>query len=338
VKPLEISIVLPVHNEVGNLIPLITEIRHHLILNFKRSFEIIAVDDGSTDGSDLELRGLARQFPELKVIFLRKNRGQSAAFDAGFQNAQGKLVLTMDADLQSDPKDILPLVEKITEGYDIVSGWRKDRKDPYFFRRLPSVFCNFLIRKVTRSRVHDLGCSLKIYRAEILGELRLYGEMHRFICPLLESMGAKIAEIEVNHRLRGRGQSKYGLGRAFKVLLDLVHVWYLQNYQTKPIYVFGGMGTFLSFTGALLGFYSLFERWEYGIRVHRNPLFVIAVTFFIIGFQMIGVGLIAELMIRTYFESQGKSPYSIREKINFNLPLSSSSIFEASAIQKSSVQ
>ena len=254
---LTLSIILPIYNEKENIRPLLNELRESLINSYP-SYEVIAVDDGSRDGTTNLLKSLAQEYSELRVVVFRKNSGQAAAFDAGFRYATGKIIVSMDADLQNDPKDIPRLIDKLNEGYDVVSGWRKKRKDGFLLRTFPSRIANSIIRKVTGTVVHDLGCSLKVYRAEVTQDLRLYGEMHRFICPTLEMLGAKIAELEVNHRSRLAGQSKYGLGRTAKVLLDLLHVWFLRNFQTKPIYAYGGVG-FVSLTlGSILGLYSLF--------------------------------------------------------------------------------
>jgi glycosyltransferase involved in cell wall biosynthesis len=314
---MDISVVVPVFDEEGNLRPLLDELEEVLRPTGK-SFEIIAVDDGSRDGSRALLRQLAKERPELKLIFFRRNSGQTAAFDAGFRAASGRVVVTMDADLQNDAHDIPAMIEKLDEGYDLVSGWRKKRKDGFILRRLPSVIANAMIRRVTRAPIHDLGCSLKVYRKEITDELRLYGEMHRFIAPLAEAMGARIAEMEVNHRPRHAGSSKYGLSRTIKVMLDLLTVWFMRSFQTKPIYVFGGSGLFLMFVGFVTAAVVLWEKLAEGSWVHRNPLFLIAIMFTLMGVQFLGIGLIAEIMVRTYFESQHKTAYSISETANLD--------------------
>ena len=314
---MDISVVVPIFDEQDNVRPLLDELEEVLRPTGK-TFEIIAVDDGSRDGTRKLLRQLAKERPELKLIFFRRNSGQTAAFDAGFRNASGAVVVTMDADLQNDAHDIPAMIDKLEEGYDLVSGWRRKRKDGFILRRLPSVIANALIRRVTRAPIHDLGCSLKVYRKEITDELRLYGEMHRFIAPLAESMGARIAEMEVNHRPRHAGTSKYGLSRTIKVLLDLLTVWFMRSFQTKPIYVFGGGGLALMGLGFAASVVVLWQKFADGVWVHRNPLFLIAIMFVVTGVQFLGIGLIAEIMVRTYFESQHKTAYSISETANFD--------------------
>jgi glycosyltransferase involved in cell wall biosynthesis len=315
--PVDVSIILPIYDERDNLEPLLQEIAAAMARVPERRFEVIAVDDGSRDGSAQLLRRLCQERSELRGILFRRNSGQSAAFDAGFRAASGQVVVTMDADRQNDPADIPAMLKRLDEGFDLVAGWRKRRRDGFFLRKLPSWIANYLVRKVTGTQVHDLGCSLKAYRAEVLKEIRLYGEMHRFLCPLLEMIGARVTEMEVHHRRRPAGRSKYGVARTMKVLLDLIHIWYLQNYRTKPIYIFGGVG----FLGVLAGFLCsalcLYEKLRDGIWVHRNPLFLVSMACFLIGFQFIAVGLLAETLVRTYFESQGKAAYQIRETLGF---------------------
>jgi len=315
-----LSVIAPTYNEAENIPNLIEEVRQTM-QKADIDFEFIVVDDGSTDGSDKILRSLAPIHPFLKVVVLRKNSGQSAAFDAGIQHASGSVIATLDADLQNDPADIPRLLKTLNEGYDVVTGWRKSRKDGLFFRRFPSKIANAIIRVVTGTRIHDLGCSLKVYRSTLLKELRLYGEMHRYICPLLENMGARIAEVEVNHRARAAGVSKYGIGRIFKVLLDMIYVWFNRTYQTKPMYVFGGTGVALVLTSIFLSALAGWEKYYHGAYVHRNPVFLIAMVCLIIAFQFFGIGLVAELLIRTYFEARGSNSYFIRETIGFLPPV-----------------
>jgi glycosyltransferase involved in cell wall biosynthesis len=313
---MDISVVLPVYNERDNLIPLLDEIAAVLGPMGKR-FEIIAVDDGSRDGGEEILRQAAAERSYLKVIFFRRNAGQSAAFDAGFQAATGALVVTMDADRQNDPGDIPALIAKLDEGFDLVTGWRKNRKDGFFLRKVPSRIANFLIRKLTGAEIHDLGCSLKIYRKQVTDEMRLYGEMHRFISVLADGMGARVGEVVVNHRPRVAGRSKYGIVRTIKVMLDMTTIWFMRRYQTKPIYVFGGLGALMVVTGFALSAFVLYEKIADGIWVHRNPLFLIAVTCFLMGVQSIGTGILAELIVRTDFESQKKTAYAIASRAGF---------------------
>ncbi|OGV85579.1 MAG: hypothetical protein A3K19_00980 [Lentisphaerae bacterium RIFOXYB12_FULL_65_16] len=314
--PPAISVVLPVFNERDNLAPLLAEIQAALVA-CGHTYEVVAIDDGSTDGSTDLLRELARQYDVLRVIVFRKNCGQTAAFDAGFRHSRGHIVVTLDSDRQNDPADIPRMVARIEEGYDFVAGWRRRRRDAFFLRRLPSVMANVIIRWVTGTKIHDLGCSLKAYRREITSELRLYGEMHRFIGPLAEAVGARVAEMEVNHRPRPAGVSKYGLARTFKVLLDTLTVWFLTSYQTKPIYVFGGTAFASFLASGLFAAWAAYEKLFIGVWVHKNPRFLLAVMFVLMGVQFLGMGLLAELMARTYFETKGSLPYSVREWIGF---------------------
>jgi len=316
---MDISVVLPIYNERENLVPLLDEIEEALDPT-GRSYEIIAVDDGSLDGSTALLKKLAGERKTLRAIFFRKNSGQAAAFDAGFRNASGAIVVTMDADLQNDPKDIPLLVAKLesADGFDVVTGWRKKRRDGAIFRRIPSLIANWIIRRLTGTKVHDLGCSLKVYRKHVTDEMKLYGEMHRFISVLAESQGAKIGEEVVNHRPRRAGVSKYGLRRSIKVLLDLMTVSFLRGYQTKPIYVFGTLGLLMFIAGSLLSVFVLWEKYDQGAWVHRNPLFMIAIMLFLMAFQFVGTGILAEVIVRTYFESQDKTAYTIASRSGFD--------------------
>ena len=313
---MDISVVLPVYNERDNLIPLLDEIER-VLTGMGKQFEVIAVDDGSRDGSAEVLRQAVAQRPYLRVLFFRRNAGQSAAFDAGFRAASGNLVITMDADLQNDPDDIPALIAKLDEGYDVVTGWRKNRKDGAVLRKLPSRVANYMIRRLTGTEIHDLGCSLKIYRRHVTDEMRLYGEMHRFISVLADGQGARMGEIAVNHRARRAGESKYGLMRTFKVLLDLTTIWFMRRYQTKPIYLFGGLGVLMFLAAFVISAVVLYEKISEGIWVHRNPLFLIGITLSLMGMQSIGTGILAELIVRTYFESQGKTAYSIASRAGF---------------------
>jgi glycosyltransferase involved in cell wall biosynthesis len=310
-------VVVPVFNEVENLVPLIDELEG-VLTSQKRTYEIVVVDDGSTDGTTPLLRKLATERRSLKAIFFRRNFGQTAAFDAGFRNASGEIVATIDGDLQNDPHDIPAMVEKLDEGYDLVAGWRRNRQDGFVLRKFPSRIANWLIRKVTGTRIHDLGCSLRVYRREITEELHLYGEMHRFISVLADNMGARIAEMPVNHRPRRAGSSKYGLRRTIKVVLDLLTVVFLRRYQTKPIYIFGGLGFAMMALGFAVSCFVLWEKLRDGVWVHRNPLFILAVMAVLVGVQLLATGIIAELIIRTYYESQGKRAYSISASAGFD--------------------
>lgn len=313
---MDISVVLPVYNERENLVPLIDEIAEVLAPTGK-TFEIIAVDDGSKDDSPEILRRLAAERPYVKALLFRRNAGQSAAFDAGFHAASGALVVTMDADRQNDPHDIPAMIAKLDEGYDMVTGWRKNRRDGLLLRKVPSRIANALIRKVTGAKIHDLGCSLKVYRKDLTDEMRLWGEMHRFISVLAEGLGGRVGEVVVNHRPRVAGKSKYGLMRTVKVMLDMTTIWFMRRYQTKPIYVFGGLGLIMLVIAGLISVFVGYEKLVYQIWVHRNPLFLIAVTSALMGVQSIGTGILAELIVRSHFESQGSSGYGIGTRVGF---------------------
>jgi glycosyltransferase involved in cell wall biosynthesis len=316
-----VSILLPIYNEEDNLAPLFQELTDAMKA-LAGDYEIIAVDDGSKDATPARLAEFAKQNPKIKVITFRRNSGQTAAFDAGFRHASGEIIVTLDSDLQNDPQDIPRMIAMLDQGYDFISGWRKNRKDGFILRTFPSKIANWMIRKVTKTKIHDLGCSLKVYRRELTDELRIYGEMHRFIAVLMEGLGARVGEMEVHHRPRVAGVSKYNLSRSFKVLIDLVTVWFLQGYRTKPSYIFGGIGGSLFGASGLLCIFVLWEKYSQGIWVHRNPLFIIAMFFAVIAVQFFGLGLLAELMIRTYFESSARAPYSISKKIGFDRPAS----------------
>jgi glycosyltransferase involved in cell wall biosynthesis len=313
---MDISVVLPIYNERDNLVPLFDEIAAVLAAMGKQ-FEIIAVDDGSNDGSQAVIQQEAASRPYLRAIFFRRNTGQSAAFDAGFHAAAGALVVTMDADRQNDPHDIPRLISKLDQGFDLVTGWRKERKDGLVLRRIPSLVANALIRKVTGTRIHDLGCSLKVYRKDLTDEIHLYGEQHRFLAVLADGLGARVGEEVVNHRPRVAGRSKYGLLRTIKVVLDTTTIWFMRRYQTKPIYVFGGLGALMLGASALISGFVLYEKIARGIWVHLNPLFLIAITSALMGMQSIGTGILAELIVRTHSESQRKTSYAIASRIGF---------------------
>jgi glycosyltransferase involved in cell wall biosynthesis len=310
----KISVIIPVYNEEESL-PLLNQAIMDAMGGF--TYEVIYVDDGSTDESIKVLEALAEDHKEIvRVIEFRRNFGQTAAMAAGIDNASGEVIVTIDADMQNDPADIPKLLEQIDQGYDVASGWRVDRKDTFLTRTIPSRVANWIISKVTGVRLHDYGCTLKAYRQEVLEGFHLYGEMHRFIPAYAGMVGAKIIEVPVRHHPRRFGQAKYGLERTAKVILDLFTVKFLISYSNKPIYLFGGAGLFLIALSALdlavLVLRRLTPPYEHMIR---SPLLLMSVMLFTLGFQSILMGLIAELMVRTYYESQSKATYSIRRMI-----------------------
>lgn len=312
---MNLSLVIPVYNEVLNLNPLFEKI-YRAMQAVKQSWEVIFVDDGSTDGSLDVLRQLAEHDPgHVKVIVFRRNFGQTAAIAAGLDYSEGEIILLLDADLQNDPDDIPLLLAKLDEGYDVVSGWRKSRRDNALTRTLPSVLANALISWVTGVHLHDYGCTLKAYRRSALEGFRLYGEMHRFIPVFAHSTGARIAEIPVQHHPRTAGSAKYGLDRTLKVVLDLITAKFLMSYSHKPMRLFGGTGLALILGGGLFLIYLFVRRLIGSVSVLGSPLFQLAVMLLILGFQSILMGLVAELLARTYHESQKKLTYTVRETI-----------------------
>jgi glycosyltransferase involved in cell wall biosynthesis len=309
----ELSIVIPLFNEEESVEPLYTQLKEALE-PLEQSYEIIVVDDGSTDRSFELLKGLHAQDKRLRVIRFRRNFGQTAAFAAGFEHAQGRVVVTMDADLQNDPADIPRLLEKLEEGYDVVSGWRVERwKSAWLTRRLPSVVANRLISETTGVHLHDYGCSLKAYRDEVVKNINLYGELHRFIPAMASWMGVSVTEIPVHYQPRQFGHSKYGLSRTIKVILDLLTVRFLLSYATRPIHIFGSLGLAMSGLGGILGLYLSVVKLALGQDIGSRPLLLLAILLMVLGVQMITMGLLGELVVRTYHESQGKRIYVIRE-------------------------
>jgi glycosyltransferase involved in cell wall biosynthesis len=311
-----LSLIVPVYNEEENL-PLLIEAIQKTLAPLSYTWEVVLVDDGSQDGSLGVLTQLAEKDSEhLRVLSFRRNFGQTAAIAAGLDYARGEIVVLLDADMQNDPADIPMMLEKLDEGYDLVSGWRRRRQDTYLTRTLPSNMANKLISWVTGVPLHDYGCTLKAYRREVLEGFRLYGEMHRFIPVFAYSVGAKITEVQVNHHPRKFGKAKYGLERTLKVVLDLFTVKFLVSYSSKPIYLFGGAGLALIFgSGAMLAYLGI-RRVLTSISVLGSPFFQLSVMLFILGFQSVLMGLIAELLVRTYYESQRKPTYRIRKTIN----------------------
>ena len=306
-----VSIVIPVYNEEEN-IPLLYKELKEVLEKLPYDYEIIFVDDGSTDRTYEILQRLAQEDPKVKVVRFRRNYGQTAAMYAGFQYAKGDVIITMDGDLQNDPHDIPKLLEKIKEGYDIVSGWRKNRKDPFLSRILPSKIANWIISKVTGVHLHDYGCTLKAYRKEVAKNFRLYGDMHRFLPAVAKSFGAKITEIVVNHRPRIHGKSKYGIGRTVRVILDILLVKFLNDYLNKPMYVFGTTGLLLLGLGFLILLYLTVEKIFFGESIGGRPLLILGVLLFLSGLQLLSTGIIAEIIVRTYYESKRDVPYSGR--------------------------
>ena len=308
---LELSIVIPVFNERENLRPLYERLKEAL-KPWGDSSEILFVDDGSLDGSLQELRDLAQSDPTVRVLEFARNFGQTAAIAAGFDHARGRIIIPLDADLQNDPQDISRIMEKLEEGYDVVSCWRRDRKDAWLSRVLPSWLANRLISWISGVHLHDYGCTLKGYRRDIIQHIRLYGEMHRFIPIFASWAGARVTEIPVQHHPRVKGASKYGIFRTIKVLLDLITVKFLGTYSTKPMYLFGGLGL-ISFVGSgALSALTLYQKYFEAVKAHRNPLLLLSVFLAIVGVQFILIGLVAELIVRTYHESQDKPTYILK--------------------------
>ncbi len=315
---MELSLITPVYNEQDNL-PLLFEAVYRAIVPLNCSWELILVDDGSRDKSLEVLKQYARKDPShIRVISFRRNFGQTAAIAAGLDYAQGETIVLLDADLQNDPADIPMMLAKLNEGYDLVSGWRKSRKDNAITRNFPSMIANWLISRVTGVYLHDYGCTLKAYRRDVLEGFRLYGEMHRFIPVYASSVGAKITEMPVHHSPRRFGKTKYGLERTVKVILDLFTVKFLVAFSSKPIYLFGGAGGLLMAVGAAMMLYLLVRRLVFLISVTGSPLFQVSAMLFTLGFQSLLMGLIAELLVRTYHESQRKPTYTVRTMINLD--------------------
>jgi len=314
-KPLDLSVIIPVHDEAESIPPLHHELAA-VLGALGRGYEIILVDDGSRDGTLAVASEIAARDRSVKVVQLLRNYGQTAAMMAGIDYAQGAVIVAMDGDGQNDPADIPRLLAELEKGYDVVSGWRTERKDRALTRRLPSFFANRIISAISGVKLHDYGCSLKAYRREVIKSVRLYGEMHRFTPIYTTWFGGRIAELPVNHRPRLGGRSKYGLGRTFKVLLDIAVVRFLDRYLTKPIYIFGGFGLVSIFTGAVAAAYMLWLKFGEGLSFILTPLPVVVTMLFVTGVLAVLMGLLAELMVRTYFESQDKRVYAVKTLIN----------------------
>jgi glycosyltransferase involved in cell wall biosynthesis len=311
---LDVSIVIPLLNEEKNIPILYAELSQTL-RGINLDYELIFIDDGSSDSSLEILEGLQRGDSSICVISLRKNFGQTAAMSAGFDMARGDIIVAMDADLQNDPADIPMLLEKIKEGADMVTGWRYNRQDPFFSRKLPSKIANRIISFSTGVHLHDYGCTLKAFRHDVIKTIKLYGEMHRFIPAIASAMGVRVEEVKVNHRSRRFGASKYGISRTLRVILDLITVKFLLDYATRPIHVFGTIGFVSGSVGVLLALVLSIQRQLYGVPLSDRPLLLLAVLLIFVGVQFVTIGLVAEMLARTYHESQNKPTYYIRKII-----------------------
>jgi len=309
---MELSVVVPVYNEEANVEPLIGEI-NGVLRHLGKSYEVVVVDDGSEDRTFAVLSKLHREQPTMKVVRLKRNFGQTAALAAGLAYARGEIVVLMDGDGQNDPADIPALLAKLAEGNDMVAGWRFNRRDPFLNRRLPSMIANRLISWTTRVKLHDYGCTLKAMRKDIAKNLKLYGEMHRFIPAIAYERGARIAELKVNHRPRLRGQSKYGITRTLRVVLDLLTVKFMISYSTRPSHVFGPIGILSGVAGFSIAIYLTIQKWVYDLEIGGRPLLLLAILLIFIGFQFVTMGLLGEMLARTYHESQDRQVFVVGE-------------------------
>lgn len=309
---MDISVVVPLYNEEDNVQLLYEEIKGVLDTMAEQA-EIVFVDDGSRDNTLAKLEAIQAGDDHVRVVSLRRNFGQTAAMTAGFDHARGGIIITMDGDLQNDPHDIPQLVAKLNEGYDVVTGWRHDRQDAFLSRRLPSQLANRLISWVTGVGLHDYGCTLKAFRREVIDNINLYGEMHRFIPAIASGMGISFTEVKVNHRARRFGTSKYGISRTIRVVLDLITVKFMLSYATRPLHVFGTVGVVSSLLGVLIALVLTVQRQLYGVALANRPLLLLAVLLIFMGIQFITIGLLAELVVRTYHESQKKPIYYVRK-------------------------
>jgi glycosyltransferase involved in cell wall biosynthesis len=316
---IELSVVIPIRDEAESLEDLHRELSATLDA-WARSYEIIFIDDGSIDRSFEILTRLQAADPQVRVIRFRRNFGQTAAFAAGFEYARGRFIVTSDGDLQNDPRDIPAMVEELERGADVVCGWRQDRKDAFLSRRLPSMTANALISMVTGVRLHDYGCSLKAFNADIVKGMRLYGEMHRFLPAMASEHTSRITERVVNHRPRKYGRSKYGIGRTIRVVLDLLTVKFLVSYATRPLHVFGMVGGAMAFLGLLISGWLAYWRLFGGMSLANRPLLLLGIVLIFTGVQLVTVGLLAEMLARTYHESQNKPTYSIEQIVQSEIP------------------
>ncbi len=311
---MDLSIVVPIYNEQESIPELVAEIRDALA-DTGLDYELVCVDDGSSDRSVEILTAISKEDPRVRVCELRRNFGQTAAMQAGFDSARGRTIVSLDADLQNDPRDIPMLLAKLDEGYDMVAGWRAGRKDTFLNRRLPSIIANWIIGRTTNVRLHDYGCTLKATRRDLMQQIDLYGEMHRFIPAIASLAGARICEMKVNHRARRYGSSKYGIGRTLRVVLDLMTVLFLQRYLARPMQVFGLWGLVLSVVGFGLCAYLAFMRIVYSSPLADRPLLIMGVVMLLAGIQLLSLGLVADLLTRTYHEAQHRRPYFVRHWI-----------------------
>lgn len=316
---MDLSIVVPVYNEEENIPSLYSELIG-VLDQLGLEYEIICVDDGSQDRSFMLLKDLAERDPRVKVVRLRRNYGQTAGFSAGFDYASGDIIVTIDADLQNDPAGVPTLLAKMAEGYDVVSGWRENRQDAFLSRKLPSRIANRLICRTTGVDVRDRGCSLRAYRREIAKELRLYGELHRFIPDIAAWLGASMAEVPVKHRPRRFGQSKYGIGRTLRVVLDLITVSFIQSYATRPIHIFGKWGLGLGAGGFVLALWLTLEKLLLARSLANRPALLLASLLMLMGMQLVCLGLLGEMVVRAHYEGQGKSIYAVREVLDYSRP------------------
>lgn len=308
---MDLSLVIPIYNEEENIPLLYAEIKE-VLERTSHKYELIFIDDGSSDRSVEVLEEISNEDDMVLVIALRRNFGQTAAMSAGFDHANGEVIITMDGDLQNDPHDIPNMISKLNDGYDVVTGWRHDRKDPFVSRKLPSMMANKLISWLTGVNLHDYGCTLKAFRREVTENIRLYGEMHRFIPAIASGMGISFTEVKVNHRPRRFGSSKYGISRTIRVVLDLLTVKFILSYATRPLHVFGTVGVLSSFLGVIIALVMLIQRQFFGVPLGDRPLLLLAVLLIFMGIQFVTSGLLAELVVRTYHESQDKPIYYVR--------------------------
>lgn len=327
---MDLSIVVPVYNEEEN-IPALYDQLTAVLEPLHLDYEIICADDGSKDRSFDLLKALAERDPRVKVIRFRRNFGQTAGFSAGFDYASGDVVITIDADLQNDPASIPLLLDKIAEGYDVVSGWRVNRQDAYLSRKLPSRIANWLISRSTGVQVHDRGCSLRAHRLQVVKEMRLYGELHRFIPDIAAWIGARMVEVPVTHRPRRFGKSKYGLNRTLRVILDLITVRFLQGYSTRPIQIFGKWGLGLGVLGFLMALWLTVEKLALGHSIGNRPALALSILLMLMGVQLVSIGLLGEITIRTYYEGQRKPIYHVREIVDLSRPATAQPGAEAGA-------